>query len=105
MENQIKAQKIGTMDNVFDNPVAKEMILKEKIGNQETKRIASIAFTITCQSIKPLTSESIWLTTSNQLEIDQLDVQIADWSNSIALKSVGPYARLLINEDIYQFGF
>ena len=52
-----------------------------------------------------LTSESIWLTTSNQLEIDQLDVQIADWSNSIALKSVGPYARLLINEDIYQFGF
>jgi len=52
-----------------------------------------------------LTSESIWLTTSNQLEIDQLDVQVADWSNSIALKSVGPDARLLIHEDIYQLGF
>ena len=44
----IPVGRIKTMDNVFDNPVAKEMILKEKIGNQETKRIASIAFTITC---------------------------------------------------------
>ena len=37
---------IKNMKEVFENPVAKEMILEEKINNQVTKRVKTIAFEI-----------------------------------------------------------
>jgi len=37
---------IKNMEEVFDSPIAKNMILEEKVGNQITKRVKSIAFDI-----------------------------------------------------------
>ena len=46
IELNIPIGEVKTMKDVFKNPVAKKMVLKEKIKNQQTKRIATIAFTI-----------------------------------------------------------
>ena len=46
IELNIPIGEVKTMKDVFKNPVAKKMVLEEKIKNQQTKRIATIAFTI-----------------------------------------------------------
>ena len=40
----IPAGAIRSMDEVFENPVAQNLVLKETIGNEETKRIKSVIF-------------------------------------------------------------
>jgi crotonobetainyl-CoA:carnitine CoA-transferase CaiB-like acyl-CoA transferase len=45
-KNQIPVGKIKNMEEVFQSSVAQSMILQEKVNNQITKRVSSIAFTI-----------------------------------------------------------
>ena len=40
-----------------------------------------------------ISSESIWLTTNNQLEIETLEARIADLGTSQSFKELGPFAR------------
>ena len=51
-----------------------------------------------------ISTESIWLSTTNQLETEQLDVRITDLGASQRLSDLGPYARGGVWEDFYQLG-
>lgn len=51
-----------------------------------------------------ISTESIWLSTTNQLETDQLDVRLTDLGASQRLAELGPYARGGVMEDFYQLG-
>ncbi len=46
IELRIPIGGIKNMQQVFENPIAKQMILEEKVGNHSTKRVKTIAFTI-----------------------------------------------------------
>lgn len=46
-KQQIPVGKIKNMEEVFNNSVAQSMVLEETSGRQTTKRIASVAFSIT----------------------------------------------------------
>ena len=52
-----------------------------------------------------LSSDSMWLTTSDQLEYNSLDVRVTDLGSSQKMSELGPYARTQMMEDIYQLGF
>ena len=52
-----------------------------------------------------LSSDSMWLTTTDQLEYNILDVRITDLGSSQKMSELGPYARAQMMEDIYQLGF
>lgn len=52
-----------------------------------------------------LSSDSMWLTTTDQLQIRSLDVRITDLGSSQKVSELGPYARTQIMEDLYQLGF
>ena len=52
-----------------------------------------------------LSSDSMWLTTTDQLEYNILDVRITDLGSSQKMSELGPYARTQMMEDIYQLGF
>ena len=47
MELNIPIGRIKSIENVFESSVAQNMILEENVDNQITKRVASIAFSIT----------------------------------------------------------
>lgn len=51
-----------------------------------------------------LSSDSIWLTTTDQLEYTALDVRITDLGSTQKIGELGPYARTQIMEDLYQLG-
>lgn len=46
IENGIPAGAVKNMDEVFENPLTKELILSEEIDSVETKRVKTIAFRI-----------------------------------------------------------
>ena len=46
LKNNLPIGKIKTIENVFANKIAREMVLEEKIENFDTKRVATVAFTI-----------------------------------------------------------
>jgi len=48
--NKVPAGAIKNMKEVFDNPVAKDMILSEEVDGMMTKRVSTIAFDIRTQS-------------------------------------------------------
>eukprot|EP01038_Epipyxis_sp_PR26KG_P016474 gene16474-22473_t len=52
-----------------------------------------------------INSESIWLSTTNQQEIDNLFVQITDLGACQKFSELGPYAKESMVEDLYQLGF
>ena len=47
MKLNLPVGRINTIENVFENPVAQDMILEENVKGQATKRVSSIAFSIT----------------------------------------------------------
>jgi len=51
-----------------------------------------------------VSAESLWLTTTNQLEIDALSVKFTDLGVSQRFADLGPYAREAAVEDLYQLG-
>lgn len=52
-----------------------------------------------------ISSDAIWMTTTNQLEIDLLNVRLTDLGAAQRLSDLGPYAREGVFEDLYQLGF
>jgi hypothetical protein len=52
-----------------------------------------------------VSSESMWMTTTNQQEIDQLKVIITDLGACQRFVDLGPIARDCAMEDMYQLGF
>jgi serine/threonine protein kinase len=51
-----------------------------------------------------INSDTLWLTTSDQLRIDQLLVQVTDLGACQRLADLGPLAREAVLEDLYQLG-
>lgn len=52
-----------------------------------------------------LSSECIWLTTTNQLEIENVDVVISELGSCQKLQDLGPYAKKAVYQDLYNLGF
>ena len=52
-----------------------------------------------------VSSDSVWLTTTDQLLTRQLDVRLTDLGGAQRLSDLGPYARQGVAEDLYQLGF
>ena len=52
-----------------------------------------------------LLSESLWMSTFNQLEFNKLYVRVTDLGASQSLSRLGPGARDAVVEDLYQLGF
>ena len=51
-----------------------------------------------------LSSDSLWLSSTNQLDAARLDVRLTDLGASQRLADLGPYARGGVMEDYYQLG-
>lgn len=52
-----------------------------------------------------ISSDSLWLTTTNQVEISDLAIKITDLGSAQRLVDLGPYGREGVMEDLYQLGF
>jgi len=51
-----------------------------------------------------MSAESIWMTTSNEKELDQLHIKLTDLGNANKFSDLGSQARAAAYEDIYQLG-
>jgi len=52
-----------------------------------------------------ISSDAVWLTTTNQQVVDKLDVCFTDLGTAQKLADLGPYAREGVFDDLYQLGF
>lgn len=52
-----------------------------------------------------LSSDSVWLTSTDQQEMASVDVRVTDLGSCQKISELGPYARTQLMEDIYQLGF
>ena len=51
-----------------------------------------------------ISTESIWITTTNQLDVDLVQARLADLGTAQSFASLGSYAREAAMEDLYQVG-